>query len=94
MDPYVFEKLVVLEMAVSISRERGNCCWIGFLYGGGELDRYFRPYAEINSSCIKYSTCKTFLKRGNYRIYVFRICKDFFNKSSKEEWTIKDKGFE
>lgn len=32
---------------------------------------------------------------GKYRrICVFRICKVVFNKLSKEEWIIKDKGFD
>lgn len=64
MDPYVIEKLVVLEMAFPISRERVNC-WIGFLYGDGELDLYFRPYAEIIPVELNTQHVKLFKKEEN-----------------------------
>ena len=54
MDPYIFEKLVGARDGIFC--HQGEEMWtveLVFLYGV-KLDFYFRTYAEINSSWIKY----------------------------------------
>lgn len=84
MDLYVFE-VGVLEMVFSVSRER---VWIS------ELVFHMKEGTRSQIICrnkVNLSTEQEWLfKTGKYR----RICKAFFNKSRKEDWTIKDKEFE